>query len=101
MSFKKVQEEEAYIARQEFEKKQKIEEEKQGRLAKEEKEQLKKIHYMHCPKCGMQLIEIDYRGIKIDECSGCNGVWLDAGELEAIADMEKPALNKLFSIFSK
>ena len=101
MSFQKIKDEEEFIARKEFERKQKKEEEKQKLLAKEERQQLKKLHHMRCPKCGMQLIEIDYKGIKIDECSECKGVWLDAGELESIAGMEKPALKKLFSIFSK
>jgi len=56
---------------------------------------------MRCPKCGMELIEIAYRGIKIDECSECKGIWLDAGELEVIAKLEKTGLDKFFSIFKK
>ena len=36
------------------------------------------------PKFGMELIEIDYKEIKVDKCSECEGVWLDPGELEAI-----------------
>ncbi len=54
---------------------------------------------MRCPKCGMELIEIDYRGIKVDECSECRGMWLDAGEFAAISKFEKSALDKLFSVF--
>jgi uncharacterized protein len=100
MPFQKIQEEEEYIARQEFERKKKLEEEKQKLLAKEEKKRLKELHHMHCPKCGMQLIEIDYKGTKVDECSECKGVWLDAGELEAISHMEKSVLKKFFSVFS-
>ena len=49
----------------------------------------------------MELIEIDYRGIKVDKCSECEGVWLDAGELEAISRFEKTSLDKLFSVFKK
>jgi len=93
--------EEEYFAKREFEKKKKIEEEKHKRLAEEEKERLKKLHYMQCPKCGMELIEIDYKGIKIDECSECEGIWLDAGELATVAKLEKPGLDKFFSIFKK
>jgi len=54
-----------------------------------------------CPKCGMELIEIDYKGVKVDKCSECEGVWLDAGELEAISKFEKTSLDKLFSVFKK
>jgi uncharacterized protein len=56
---------------------------------------------MKCPKCGMELIEIDYRGIRVDKCSECEGVWLDAGELEGISRFEKTNLDKLFSVFKK
>jgi uncharacterized protein len=93
--------EEEFFARMEFEKKKKIEEEKHQRLAGEEKTRLKQLHYMQCPKCGMELIEIDYKGIKIDECSECEGIWLDAGELETVAKLEKTGLDKFFSIFKK
>ncbi|MBU2514101.1 zf-TFIIB domain-containing protein [bacterium] len=93
--------EEEYIARQEFEKLQKIKAEKQLKLAEEEKTRLRELHYMRCPKCGMELIEIGYRGVMIDECSGCEGIWLDAGELEAISKFKKTNLDKLFSIFKK
>jgi Zn-finger nucleic acid-binding protein len=56
---------------------------------------------MRCPKCGMELIEIDYKGIMIDECSECEGIWLDAGELETVSRMEKKRLDKLFGVFKK
>jgi uncharacterized protein len=85
----------------EFERKKKLEEERHKKLAEEEKKRLKEIHYIKCPKCGMELIEIDYKGIKVDKCSECEGVWLDAGELEAISRFEKTGLDKLFSVFKK
>jgi Zn-finger nucleic acid-binding protein len=56
---------------------------------------------MKCPKCGMNLVEIDYKSIKIDRCSSCEGVWLDTGELSQIVKLEKGALDRLFSVFSK
>jgi Zn-finger nucleic acid-binding protein len=40
---------------------------------------------MKCLKFGMQLIEIDYKNIKVDKCSACQGIWLDAGKLEAVS----------------
>lgn len=101
MSWKPSEMEEEYIARMEFEKKKKLEEEKHKMLAEEEKKRLKELHYMRCPKCGMELIEIDYKGIKVDKCSECEGIWLDAGELEAISKLEKGVMDKLFSVFKK
>jgi hypothetical protein len=93
--------EEEYFARKEFEGKRKIEQERHRKLNEEEKKRLKELHYMRCPKCGMELIEIDYKGIMIDECSECEGIWLDAGELETVSKMEKKRLDKLFGVFKK
>ena len=90
-----------YFARQEYEKQQKIEREKHEKLKAAEITKLKKLHFMRCPKCGMELIEIDYKGTRIDKCSECEGVWLDAGEMETLARMEKSGLDKLFSVFKK
>ena len=56
---------------------------------------------MRCPKCGMQLVEIDYKGIKIDRCTGCTGVWLDAGELEQVAELEHAGLKKFSRCLNK
>lgn len=91
--------EEEYFARLELEKRKQMEEEKHKKLAEEEKKRLKELHYMRCPKCGMELIEIDYKQIRVDKCFGCEGVWLDAGEMEAISKLEKTALAKMFSVF--
>ena len=93
--------EEEYFAREMFEKKQKVEQEKQKQLAEAERRKAKELHYMKCPKCGMNLVEIDYKSIKVDRCSSCEGVWLDSGELAQIVRLEKGALDKLFSVFSK
>jgi len=90
-----------YIARIEFAKKKKIEEEKQKKLAEQAKKSLRELHFMRCPKCGMELIEIDYKDIKVDKCSDCEGIWLDTGELETISRLEKSGLDKLFKVFNK
>ena len=45
----------------------------------------KAAHWMKCPKCGGDLAEQDYEGVRIDVCTDCKGVWLDAGELEEIS----------------
>src|SRR4030042_6360131 len=101
MVWKPSEKEEEYFARMEVERKKKLEEEKHQKLSVGEKQKLKELHYMKCPKCGLELIEIDYKGIKVDKCSECEGVWLDAGELEAVSNLEKTGLDKLFSVFKK
>lgn len=101
MPVKPSEKEEEYFARQELERKKKLEEEKLKRLAEEEKTKMKELHFMHCPKCGMELNEIDYKGIKIDKCFNCEGIWLDAGEMEQVSNLEKGSIDKLFSLFKK
>jgi uncharacterized protein len=80
--------EEEYFARLAVERMKKEAEERQGRMAEDEKKRLQQLHYMHCPKCGHQLAELDYKGVKIDRCMNCHGVWLDAGELELVNQRE-------------
>jgi len=100
-SLKPSEKEEEYFARQMFETKQKVEQEKQRKLAEAERQKAKELHHMKCPKCGMNLVEIDYKSIKVDRCSACEGIWLDSGELAQIIKLEKSSLDKLFSVFSK
>ena len=57
----------------EYQRKKKTEEEKQKELGRDEKERLRELYYMRCPKCGMGLTEIDYRGIKVDKMFGMRG----------------------------
>ena len=68
-------------------------------LGPAEREALRKLHHMHCPKCGSDLDEIMFRGVRVDKCFGCGGVWLDDGELEELS--AKPgffeALRSFFS----
>lgn len=91
--------EEEYFAKQEAEKRKKLALEKQRELQKEEREKLRQLHFMRCPKCGMELETITFRGVHVDRCYGCNGTWLDEGELEALAGAEAGFMQKLISVF--
>jgi len=99
MPVKPTEREEEFFARTELERLKKIDEEKQKNIQQQERTRLQELHYMRCPKCGMELIEIDYKGITVDRCSECDGVWLDAGELATVSKLEKTGLDKFFSIF--
>ena len=101
MPVKPTEKEEAYFIRREFEKAKKVKKQRQNHFETEERLKLKDLHYMQCPKCGMQLVEIDYRGIKIDKCTACDGVWLDAGELEMVSQIEETVIVKFFNAFLK
>ena len=93
--------EEEYFARAEYDRLKKIEEARQAGLAGEARRKDQELHYMHCPKCGMSLIEIEYKGIWVDKCAVCEGIWLDAGELESVSQLDKKGLDRLFGVFRK
>jgi uncharacterized protein len=101
MAVKPSEKEEEYFVRMEFEKKKKLEEEKHRKLGEEEKKKLKELHFMRCPMCGMELIEIYYKEVHTEKCSECGGIWLDAGEFEMLSKNDKSILNGLFGMFKK
>jgi uncharacterized protein len=80
--------EEEYFARQMIEKRRREAEAAQAALGSDEKQRLRELHSMHCPKCGQPLVEMDLKGVKIDRCMNCEGIWLDAGELEQLSRKE-------------
>ena len=41
---------------------------------------------MKCPRCSSVLTETEYDGVEIEVCSGCQGEWLFAGELQKIVE---------------
>jgi len=86
--------EEEFFKRQEMEHLRKMAREKEERLKAQEREEGKKRHWMKCPKCGMDLTEIEFRKIKVDKCFSCEGVFLDRGELEALLKTEDMNLMK-------
>ncbi len=46
--------------------------------------------HLTCPKCGGTTSPVNYgddSGLIIDKCPGCNGVWLERGELEKIQEL--------------
>jgi len=95
---KKIEDE--YFARIEFERRKKALTERQGAMKQTEREDLKSLHWMHCPKCGMEMVEIDFEGIKVDKCSACLGVFFDNGEVQHLVEKNKPGfLSRMTSLF--
>lgn len=59
-------------------------------------------HWMKCPKCGKELVEVDLSGVKVDQCTDCMGIFFDKGELELLLEAQGPkgflgGIRKLFS----
>jgi len=63
----------------------------QAAMAAAEKQKLKELHFMHCPKCGQRLSMEKYGTVEVDVCGGCHGLWLDALELEHILTTKEQA----------
>ena len=47
-------------------------------------------HWMRCPKCGGRMEEIDLAQIKVEQCTDCQGLYLDHGELETLLQSQDP-----------
>jgi hypothetical protein len=92
--------EDEYFAKQELERRKKWAAEQAAKMAGEEKERIKQQHWMKCPKCGMDLQEIDLLGVKVDQCANCGGMFLDAGEIDQIAKRsDEGFIGRVFSVF--
>ncbi len=42
---------------------------------------------LRCPSCDGRMQEVDRRGVRIDICTECRGVFLDRGELDKLLDL--------------
>jgi uncharacterized protein len=54
-----------------------------------ERAKAKQNQSLNCPRCSVALKEEEVEHVKIDRCPQCNGVWLDAGELEQLQRVNK------------
>lgn len=81
---KKAQEDE-YFVKKEKEQLAKL----KAKQEEEAKEAAKKGAHMRCPKCGEPLKARSFQKVEIDQCTGCGGIWLDAGELEQVAEKDE------------
>ena len=84
MPFKPSENEERFFKEQEIQARIQRLEEEQRKTSEAEKQRLKELHWLHCPKCGQKLDQEYYGKVEIDVCPGCRGLWLDAHELDAI-----------------
>jgi len=100
MPIKPSEKEEEYFARQEMQRRIAEQAKRAQALAEEEKKRLKQLHYMHCPKCGMELHEERMEGVAVDICSTCHGVWLDDGELAKLTEGNKSLFSTVRQLFS-
>ena len=81
---KKAQEDEYFVKKErELLAKLKAKQEGEAQVASQ------KACYMKCPKCGAPLKERSFQKITIDQCTACNGIWLDAGEIDQVSNKDE------------
>jgi uncharacterized protein len=76
--------EEDYFRRKEQEAIEKL----RAKMKAEEQTKAEEAALLQCPRCDGRLIETTIEEVKIDRCSKCMGIWLDAGELEQLTRRE-------------
>ena len=42
---------------------------------------------MKCPVCDSKMKAVEKRGVEVDICPDCKGVWLDRGELDKLIEL--------------
>ena len=84
MTDKPSQNEDEYFARQSAELMQKRRRELESARVDAER----RTHLMKCPKDGYDLTTAVFHAVTVETCPHCGGMWLDAGEVEALAAHE-------------
>jgi hypothetical protein len=100
MAVKPTEQEDEYFARLEFERRRKALDESGARPAGENQPEVASGAGGRCPKCGAALIPVPYRGIELDKCSQCQGVWLDFGELDRVVADDAGLFGSIRRIFT-
>lgn len=56
--------------------------------AAEREERHREFSRNRCPKCGEALEAMSFRGVPLDKCPGCGGVWLGPKDLQILASRD-------------
>jgi len=55
---------------------------------------------MNCPVCKEPLVVLELEQIEVDYCTSCEGIWLDAGELELLLETNEER-SRLINLFKE
>ncbi len=66
----------------------------------EKTKQLRDLHWMHCPNCGLHLHKSTCHGVQVARCGDCKGIFIQEDKMNMIAGEEaKGLVDGLLSIF--
>lgn len=91
--------EDEYFAKEEAEKLKRLALKRHNELEEHQKEELKKLHWLHCGYCGAKMDEIIFKGVAIHKCFQCGSVLLNDGELEKLSGTETSFFEGLAHLF--
>jgi Zn-finger nucleic acid-binding protein len=80
--------EEEYIAREEAEKKRRLAIAQTKSLADADRERLKELHHMRCPRCGMALSKLALHGVEVARCFDCHGIFIGEADIKKLVGEE-------------
>ena len=59
------------------------------KMRDEHREQLiRELCRNRCPKCGHEIVPMEFRGVPLDKCVKCGGVWLGPKDLQILAEKD-------------
>jgi hypothetical protein len=70
-----------YIYRQEKEAIRKMQQDAREKLIRE-------LCQNRCPKCACEIEAMTFRGVPLDKCPGCGGVWLGPRDLQVLSEKD-------------
>ncbi|HVP68313.1 MAG TPA: zf-TFIIB domain-containing protein [Anaeromyxobacteraceae bacterium] len=80
------QTEDEYFMKEEAERKRKLALQVKRETSEAEAKRLRELHHNHCPSCGQKMQELALRGVPVDVCFACQGIFLSHGELKQFQD---------------
>lgn len=88
-----------YFGKKDTWRKRKLAEEKRLKIAQDELERLKTLHWRRCASCGLELEEISFKGTSVHKCFNCGAVFMENGVLEKLCGEEGNFLESLLDLF--
>ncbi|HUU00071.1 MAG TPA: zf-TFIIB domain-containing protein [Myxococcota bacterium] len=99
MPLKTSSSENEYFAREEAIKLRKLTSQQKKEMSSAERQKLKDLHFMHCPKCGLEMKTIKINDVDIDKCFSCGGLFFDDGELEKVTRRASEFFKSVDNVF--